>query len=328
MMCTGKVSIVVPVYNVESYLPECIESLINQSYQDIEIILVDDSSTDDSLAICRIYEKKDRRIRVYHKDNGGAASARNYGLDRVNGEFICLVDSDDFVSQDYVSKLLERLKSTGSDIAVCSYVQLYKNAKVKNPYTYPVTTMSQIEYLERFLSDWTCGIAWNKMFKYELIEGIRYTEGHKIDDEFFTYLAVMNCKQVSIFSEELYYYRMRASSVMSNAEKYQKEMLMDKVEYSVVRYENVKRAYPILQEKYLNDLLDRMITYRREGSLFPEESGRIKRTMRNYCLEILKSKLDWKLKAAYLYNLMFPTTAQQGNATSAHHADAYYKCFM
>lgn len=321
------ISIVVPVYNVELYLRECVESLINQSYPNLEIVLVDDSSTDSSLSICREYQKKDTRIKVLHKQNGGAASARNYGLDSVSGDYICLIDSDDIVASDYVEKLLSVLINNQADIAVCSFVQYYRNGKEKNPITYPVTTISQVDYLERFLSDWTCGIAWNKMFKSEILKHVRYSEGHKIDDEFFTYLAVMKSKRVAIFDDTLYFYRMRASSVMSQANTYQERIIMDNVAYSTTRYENIKKFYPELKIKYLRDLADKMIRLYQMSIKFPKLSLVVRKYMCRYLPEILISKINWKLKVVYLKSILLDYRISHNDSTLVHHGSPEFEPF-
>ena len=110
-------SVIIPVYNAEKYLCKCIESLLSQTYTNLEIILVDDGSKDDSLSICREYEKADSRVKCFHKENGGLSSARNYGLDRATGEYITFVDSDDVISLDFFSSAVNTMAKTNADIA-------------------------------------------------------------------------------------------------------------------------------------------------------------------------------------------------------------------
>ena len=120
-MMNKLVSIIIPVYNVEKYLAECIESVLKQTYQNIEILLIDDGSPDNSGKICDEYEEKDSRVRVIHKENGGVSSARNVGLEQANGEYITFIDSDDFVSESYIEELYIALENGNSDLAFCKY---------------------------------------------------------------------------------------------------------------------------------------------------------------------------------------------------------------
>lgn len=306
-MSNDLVSIIIPVYGVEHYLAECVDSVLAQTHRDLEVILVDDGSPDGCPAICDKYAAMDRRVKVIHKENGGAAGARNVGLDAATGDYICLVDSDDYVSEQYVKQLLDALMQNNADAAVCSFSFLYKNGEELNAMRYPENQcMSQIAYLERFLTDWTSGITWNKIFKAEVLRSVRYEEGHKIDDEFFTYQAIMNCRNVVMFDRSLYFYRMRASSVMSSASQYYERILGDKLEYLEIRFLKVSERYPELKLKYLANLADNLIRLRREGGKYPEFLRRIKSKMRRYLMKILVSQIDLRLKYSYLRTVLLP----------------------
>ena len=125
------VSIIVPVYNVEKYLERCLDSLINQTLKDIEIILVDDGSTDDSGNICDKYAKKDKRIKVIHKENGGLSDARNIGLSIANGRYLQFVDSDDFIHKQMIEILYNTIINNNADISICDFDKVYENTKIK-----------------------------------------------------------------------------------------------------------------------------------------------------------------------------------------------------
>ena len=212
-----KVSIIIPVFKVEKYLQECLESLLNQTYKNLEIILVDDASPDSCPQICDAFAKSDKRIAVNHKKNGGAASARNVGLDCASGEFISFVDSDDYVDEDYISRLFCLMKEEDADISVCSFSNVYRNRTEKIDNTEGIYTAQ--DYLRLFLHDWKCGLIWNKLFKADLLKNVRFTEGHIIDDEFFTYKAVMSARRIAVKNNNLYYYRQRKSGAMNRDEK-------------------------------------------------------------------------------------------------------------
>lgn len=127
------ISIVVPVYNVEKYLKKSIESILNQTYQNIEILLVDDGSTDSSGKICESFSKVDPRIRVFHKENGGLSDARNFGIEQMKGQYVAFIDSDDYISKDYVWKLYSSIKNNDSEVSICSFLLVdEKGEKIKD----------------------------------------------------------------------------------------------------------------------------------------------------------------------------------------------------
>lgn len=295
----GKVSIIIPVYGVQDYLEECMESVISQTYQNLEILLIDDESPDRCPEICDAYEKKDQRIKVVHQKNGGAANARNTGLSMASGDEICFIDSDDKIECHYIERLRNELKQKKADIAVCSFQRWYPDKM--EPWEKPENQeYTGKEYLRKFLSDWTCGLLWNKMFRAEVLQGVKFEEGHKIDDEFFTYKAVLNAKKIITMKDELCFYRMRASGVMLSYEKHQKQMLIDQLEYMQERYELVVRKYPDLKAEYLYHLTDNLIRLKRESEPYEEIKIVVKQARKKYFKTILFGKISWKMKYSFL----------------------------
>lgn len=304
------VSIIIPVYGVEAYLPACLDSLLAQTYNNLEIILVDDESPDGCPAICDAYAVQDPRVRVIHKKNGGAASARNVGLDAAQGDFISLVDSDDWVSPNFIEFLHRLLTETHSDVSVCSFSNVFQNGRAENPIVYPhLATVSQVNFLERFLVDWTCGMATNKMYRTDVLKNVRYAEGHKIDDEFFTYKAIMNSNQVVISDEVLYWYRMRQSSVMTSVAQYQERILRDKLEYLETRYWDVKNRYPELRTKYLADFADNLIRLCGQSIEYPLLQKHIRRKMMRYLFPVMTSDINLSQKHSFLRNFLLHKTS-------------------
>ena len=297
-MNTKKVSIIIPIYKVEKYMEECLESLRNQTYTNLEIILCDDESPDRCPEICEQYVQMDERFKVLHKKNGGAASARNKGLDIATGDYLGFVDSDDVVKEDYIEKLVGLLEENDADISVCAFTNLFVNTEeyveMENTGDY-----SQIQYLERFLWDWKCGLIWNKLFKKELLGDIRFAEGHVIDDEFFTYKLVMNAKKVTVCNLPLYRYRMRKSGVMNQGR--QKNMLRDRIEYFPERFEVVTAKYPQLYAKYLENLSDNIIRFARIGKTLGVHEA--KQLQKRYLGKVLRGPVYWKLKCVYVKEL-------------------------
>lgn len=202
------ISVIVPVYNAEKYLVRCIDSIINQSYKNLEIILINDGSTDSSSEICESYQEKDIRIQVIQKENGGPASARNAGLQIYAGEYLCFVDSDDWLANNYVSELYGLIKKYDADIAACEYynVDEYK--------TYPPCENVEIricnneDFLKICFSEMSISVVpWNKLYKRELYSEIRFPEDKMIcEDVMPMLLAGEQTKRAVVTSNKLYYY--------------------------------------------------------------------------------------------------------------------------
>ena len=167
------ISVIIPVYNVEQYVERCLNSVINQSYTNLEIILVDDGSTDRSGEICDQYALKDSRIKVIHEENAGLGEARNRGLRIVSGDYICFVDSDDWIEEDYCKELIEAAERTNSDISICGYNECFKDGKmpkVKYDDCFTTTGKEILHYTMIANSKYWFNISvWNKLYKREII---------------------------------------------------------------------------------------------------------------------------------------------------------------
>ncbi|MCR8746796.1 glycosyltransferase family 2 protein [Romboutsia lituseburensis] len=213
------ISIIVPVYNVEKYIHECIDSIINQTYSNIEIILVNDGSTDNSGNICEKYEKKDNRIKVVHKKNGGLSDARNVGIDISNGDYICFIDSDDWINLDMIENLYNLIIRYNADIAQSDYVEVYnkdsmsKNAIKEDIKFYNSNDMLECLYGEEYVKT---VVVWNKMYKKELFNQIRFPKGKLHEDEFTTYKIIHKANMIIDSNLPLYYYRQRENSIMNS----------------------------------------------------------------------------------------------------------------
>lgn len=251
------VSIILPIYGVEEYLAECVDSLLAQTYQALEIILVDDASPDSCGDICDAYAAMDNRVRVIHKQNGGAASARNAGLDVASGDYICFVDSDDTVENDYVETLLKALGD--GDMAMCGFYFLSRSGN--RPEIISTGNYDREGFMKRFLTDWSCSSVWNKIFRRQVIGDLRMEEGHRVDDEFFTYKVVLNCRKITVTNKCLYHYRIRGSSVMQDDGAVKERMMLDRISYVTARYETVSKALPSLRKIYFTDAADTLCRY-------------------------------------------------------------------
>ncbi len=211
---TAKISVIVPVYKVEPYLRKCLDSIVGQSYENREILLVDDGSPDSCGAICDEYAQKDPRVQVIHKENGGLSSARNAGLDAAGGHWIAFIDSDDWVEPDFLEYLLLGAKGYGADLAVCAYWWEYPDRSEKLGYDRP-TRLTARQALEALLRDkQLTNHAWNKLYRRELFEGVRFPEGRVYEDVATVYRLVERAMTVAVLPEAKLHYRMNPAGIV------------------------------------------------------------------------------------------------------------------
>ncbi len=228
-MMNLKVSVVIPVYNVEEYLKKCLNSVINQTLSEIEVICVDDGSTDHSLQILEEYAERDDRIKVITKENGGIASARNKGMEYATGEYIGFVDSDDWIELDMYEKLYENAKFYDSDMVMCS-AHRFDNITHELKYDMPYFTLERFdETFDNcvFTPDKTkdfffdiCVTPWSKLYKSEFLEeiGVKFHEGLDFEDNTFFYETYLKASKLSLVRDFLYYYRInRSGSFITSA---------------------------------------------------------------------------------------------------------------
>ncbi|MCR4604953.1 MAG: glycosyltransferase [Eubacterium sp.] len=209
------ISITIPVYNSEKYLRACIDSVLNQTYTDFELLLVDDGSTDGSGEICDEYAKKDSRVRVFHTPNGGSSAARNYGIDRAQGEYLGFIDSDDEIEPDMYELLYELITKEDADISMCGLADVY-GGKVVNPVDKPVyMIMDASESIKTvFEAKLTSVTPVNKLYKKELFEGIRYPLGEDSGEDASIIVDLLSrCKKTVLDNTQKYRYIHREGSI-------------------------------------------------------------------------------------------------------------------
>lgn len=209
------VSVIIPIYNVEKYLRRCVDSVLNQSYRNLEVWLVDDGSPDDCGKICDEYATKDERIKVIHKTNGGLADARNAALDNVIGDYIVCVDSDDYISPTHIEGLYSLIKENNADVAVntsCSFIEETEPKPKQGEsqvHTYDgLHAVETMFYQEKFDTS-----AWGKMYKRELFDSVRYPKGLLFEDLPTTYRLMLKANKVAFQDVQSYYYFLRADSI-------------------------------------------------------------------------------------------------------------------
>lgn len=211
------ISIIVPVYNVEEYLDNCMDSIVNQTYNNLEILLIDDGSTDQSSAMCDRWAIKDKRIKVIHKKNGGLSDARNAGIQTATGQYIAFVDSDDWIEKYYIEYLYRAIKETGAEISACEIRQVIdgqKTEKLNNEALSQIKCTTEEALATILKGNGFRAVAWNKLYTADLLVGETFKVGILHEDEFFTYRIIGKAKTLSFVKNQLYNYRQREGSIM------------------------------------------------------------------------------------------------------------------
>lgn len=207
---SGLVSIIVPVYNVEGFIEKSLYSIIRQEYKNLDIVVVDDGSTDGSGRICDEFSKKDARVRVFHKKNGGLSDARNFGIKKAKGDLIAFVDSDDFIKKNYVSEMYRNMNRSGSDMVVCGYNDINLKDEVLCGDSVVIRILTEQKNMDI--------VTWNKLYKKKLFvdNSIYFPEGRNHEDALTTYKLASKAKKVSYISKSLYIYIKRDNSIMGS----------------------------------------------------------------------------------------------------------------
>lgn len=248
------ISIIVPIYKVEDYLDQCIESICNQTYNKLEIILVDDGSPDCCGDICNAWSEKDCRIRVVHKANGGLSDARNAGLEIATGEYIAFVDSDDVIHHEMFSVLLTTMLQSKADIVECG-IKEFQNTVIQDeiPAMYDICNFNTVDALRGLLDESIFDVLFGISYIKNIFDKLRFEKGKLHEDVFFTYQAFGGVEYVAKIKIPLYYYRQRAGSIMGTAFSGRN---LDALEAQKQRYVYMREKYPELsglaQEKLLN----------------------------------------------------------------------------
>ena len=210
-----KISVIIPVYNVAPYLRRCLDSVLNQKYTDIELILIDDGSTDESGAICDEYKMRDKRIIVMHKSNGGLSDARNAGLNIASGEYICFIDSDDWVDSSMFQDMIEAIECYQAQIACCGFIRTDGKSEFGN-WNYGATHCVNAEQaLRDIMKRWPENVVvWNKMYRAELFDDVRFPVGEVHEDNATFYKVIGTTDRFLYIDGQYYYYYQRPDSIM------------------------------------------------------------------------------------------------------------------
>lgn len=298
-----ELSIIVPVYNTENYLVECLNSLKNQTAENLEFIIVDDGSSDNSLEISKKFEKDDHRFRVFSKTNGGLSDARNYGLQMASGEYVGFVDSDDYISSNFCECIMKTMRDNACEIGVAAIQHVDESGKLLKLrcISSEVTVLKGEKGIEELLfSQRISNSVCNKIFDKKLFKNIKFPYGKLYEDEYVTYKLFDLASNVVVCSDALYYYRYNPYSITHNEFS---ERELDRVIASEEKVKFCKKKYPQLThlaKKYLvYDCIMMLSKMNKYDSKYDEY---ILSNIRKYLLVFISGRNSWKGK-------MFATVA-------------------
>ena len=304
------ISVIVPVYNVERYIRQCVESILEQTYADLEIILVDDGSTDGSGSICDEYKLKDNRVVVIHKCNGGLSEARNAGLDIARGEYIGFVDSDDYIEPDMYEVLYKNCERYAADLAAARFVKFNTQGEVRKNFTENIEVFSREEMLRLFIVgdrryEITMSV-WDRLYKRELISDLRFPVGKCYEDIVFSTKVIEKSKINVYIDRALYHYRLREDSIsgedFNDYNRAPLRIITDLIP-------ELERRILFLDEKGEKELadecryqyIDNMFKYLTFFKWDSNTDEILKNKISNYCEQV---KLDWKKGVKFCLKLL------------------------
>ena len=249
------ISVIVPVYKVEAYLDRCVQSIVDQTYTNLEIILVDDGSPDNCPAMCDAWAERDNRIKVIHKENGGQALARNVGMTIATGEYIAFVDSDDWIEPQMYQCMHETMATTGSDIVSCGARRVWSDGRPPQEVlsVNRNCVLEQSAAMEAMITgNGLVQIPWNKLYRRKLSKGILFPVGLIHEDEFWTWQVIARAKRVAILKDSYYNYLQRSNSTMGVGFS-EKRLLV--VQAKIERQAYVEKVFPNLTDVSRTDLV-------------------------------------------------------------------------
>ena len=253
---TEKITVIVPVYNVENYLNKCLDSLINQTYKNLEIIVINDGSTDNSGEICQEYAQKDNRIVYIEKENGGLSDARNVGLDKMTGSYVTFIDSDDWIEQDYIETLYKKIVEYQADIAVGNYYSYNEDEETYYFHIYGDSYYEKVYdnisifenlYESQEMKSFALISAWGKLYKAKLFDYLRFDKGKLGEDGYFNQKMYLSVNKVVYLNKGLYAYRQRSGSITKTWTEKWMHALVDAMSERITLLANM--GYPL--EKHL-----------------------------------------------------------------------------
>lgn len=296
------ISVIVPAYNVEMYIESCLNSILNQKFSDFEVIIVDDGSTDNTFNVCQKF--KDERIKIFHTENHGLSEARNYGIEKSSGDYLTFIDSDDYISEFYLSDLMNSIEKFNSDISMCDYVSTPGDDCVfvrsdEEKVMSSMKCLSEILYQKKFINS-----AWGKLYKRNLFGNVRFPKERLFEDLHAICPLFINANSVSYTGNKDYAYRKREGSIMLSSKRRERAdeyLFINDVLLSFLKYKTLKKA--IYSRTFTNSIDYIYLNYRYRDELAFKEFKKA----RNYASKVIFSKAAFSLKIYALICICVPT---------------------
>ena len=303
-----KITVIVPVYKVEPYIHRCVDSILQQSFQDFDLVLVDDGSPDTCPQICDDHATQDGRIVVIHKQNGGLSDARNAGIDwameNSDSEWLAFVDSDDYLHPDYLLTLYETAQREAADLVICDFIRVNNQEEIieKEHSFFDLVTEDKKKLFEILNTGWRIDMAWNKLYAKPIFNHLRFVFGKIHEDEFAIHHVLWNCQKAAIINCGLYYYRIREHSIMTSESPHSRldnmEALIEQYEFSVQHHLPPREL--LVSNAYLSDVMEL------GHSLDKQDFARYKNLKKKYSGIFLRGDSNRQLKKRFRFYLYRP----------------------
>lgn len=292
------ISVIVPVYNVQKYLKKCVESILNQSYSNLEVILIDDGSTDESGQMCDKLRARDKRIKVFHQENKGLSAARNKGIELHTGRYLTFVDSDDYIAKSFIEDLYSIMIENDADLAMCLGQKFYEGEKPKKE-VFEIS-LSEVYDSQNALESMLYrkkinSYAWGKLYKSELFNTVRFPEGVLFEDMCTLYKIYAISHKIVFNPARMYYYYQRRGSIV-NSEFSKKKIEQIKISEDIIRF--VHKNYPTIYNAAVSKCFIAAVDiYRRipRGEEFAEEKQYAESIIKKYRKRVLRDSNNKKL---------------------------------
>jgi len=295
----GKVSVIVPVYNVENYFEQCINSLLDQTYRNIEILIIDDGSKDKCGEIADKYMSSDNRVKVFHKENGGLSSARNYGLEKATGEYYSFIDSDDYVVPSFIEKMVSCAVEKNADMVICNFFSCFINNNIPNSKLakYPEKKVfTSDEFLEGlYYYPGAFSFAWNKLYRKKLFDDLKFADMLCEDSQIMLTIAERS-KAIGFVRDPLVYYRRRKSSILNGKQetilRYELKWIGEHMRY--FKDNSNLHLFYLAQKLYLSKAVEKYMYCRKELR------KKIKKSLKQGRKKLLEYQgFGWKIRLKY-----------------------------
>lgn len=291
------ISIIIPIYKVELYIDKCIESILNQTWKNIEVILVDDGSPDKCGQICDEYAKKDTRIKVIHKENGGLSDARNAGVEVATGNYIGFIDSDDWIDENFYEQLIDKIKKTGVDIVAAGVKKVWEDGKMEVMTPYQEIQLSNQEAMKAIIEEsFLKQPVWYKLYRADVAR-VKFKRGVLHEDNYWSYQVIAKANKVVAMPEPYYYYLQRSNSIMSS--QYSEKRLAG-VDAKIERQQFLIDNYPELVDVGYVDIL--FSSYYQGVQVINSTTGKERKNLLN---KINKMLIEYDISKEGYKNLKF-----------------------